>query len=289
MPVQEPQKLLLFIIEPGGYPNSTPRYELPGYGVAVTTRMHQHRDCPGLMFPVNVLHWVCNKEKYKENNMKYLSSLTVLVLFLLTSLTVTAADIQVRVFERGGKAPLAGVAVCLGTPARIGQFGAGLTDGSGNAIFNNVPRASILVTASRDGYKAEQKTMVSSTGNRMLVITLPTGGGGPRCPVDETATRVSGGGLGISRFAMSSGAAVTTTRNVTLDNVASGHPTQYRASEMANFRGAGWRDYTQAPAFQLSAGPGKKIIYFQVRRHASLNGAMLETLSPVRKDSIVLQ
>ena len=221
--------------------------------------------------------------------MKYLSSLTVLLLFSLTSLTVPAADIQVRVFERGGKAPLAGVAVCLGTPARIGQFGASLTDGSGNATFNNVPRTTVLVTASRDGYKAEQETMVSSTGNRMLVISLPTGGGGTQCPLDDAATRVSGGGLGISRFAMSSGAAVTTSRNVTLNNVVSGHPTQYRASEMANFRGAGWRDYTQAPAFQLSAGPGKKTIYFQVRRYASLDGANLETLSPVRKDSIVLQ
>ncbi|MDX2456906.1 MAG: carboxypeptidase regulatory-like domain-containing protein [Gammaproteobacteria bacterium] len=222
--------------------------------------------------------------------MKYLTSLTILFLFSLTSMTVPAADIQVRVFERGGKEPLAGVAVCLGTPARIGQFGASLTDGSGNAMFNNVPRTTILVTASRDGYKAEQETMVSSAGNRMLVISLPTGGGGTQCPLPlgETATRASGG-LGISRFAMSSGTAVTTTRNVTLDNLVSGQPTQYRASEMANFRGAGWQDYSQAPAFQLSAGPGKKTIYFQVRRHASLNGANLETLSPVRKDSIVLQ
>ena len=222
--------------------------------------------------------------------MKYLSGLTILLLFSLTSLTVPAADIRVRVFERGGKAPLAGVAVCLGTSARISQFGASLTDGGGNATFNNVPRATLLVTASRDGYKAEQETMVSSTGNRMLVISLPTGGGGTQCPLDETATGVSaGGGLGISRFAMSSGAAVTTSRNVTLNNVVSGHPTQYRASEMANFRGAGWRDYTSAPAFQLSAGPGKKTIYFQVRRYASLSGANLETLSPVRKDTIVLQ
>jgi len=221
--------------------------------------------------------------------MKYLSGLTILLLFSLTSLTVSAADVQIRVFERGGKAPLVGVAVCLGTSARISQFGASLTDGSGNATFNNVPRATLLVTASKDGYKAEQESMVSSTGNRMLVISLPTGGGGPQCPLDEAATGVSGGGLGISRFAMSSGAAVTTSRNVTLNNVVSGHPTQYRASEMANFRGAGWRDYTSAPAFQVSAGPGKKTIYFQVRRYASLNGANLETLSPVRKDSIVLQ
>jgi hypothetical protein len=221
--------------------------------------------------------------------MKYLSKLAVLFLFSLTSMAISAADVQVRVFERGGKAPLAGVAVCLGTPARISQFGSQLTDGNGNAIFSGVPRASILVTASRDGYKAEQETMVTSTGNRMLVISLPAGGGGIRCPLSGSATRVSGSGLGISRFSMSSGAGVTTTRNVSLDNVVSGNPTQFRASERADFKGANWQDYTQAPVFQLSAGPGKKSVYFQVRRYAALNGANLETLSPVRKDSIVLQ
>jgi len=221
--------------------------------------------------------------------MKYLPNLTVLFLFSLTSMTISAADVQIRVFERGGKAPLAGVAVCLGTPARIGQFGSQLTDGNGDAIFRSVPRASILVTASRDGYKAEQETMITSTGNRMLVISLPAGGGGPRCPLSESAARVSDSGLGISRFAMSSGAGVTTTRNVTLDNVVSGHPTQFRASERADFKDADWQDYAQAPVFQLSAGPGKKSVYFQVRRYATLDGANLETLSPVRKDSIVLQ
>jgi len=221
--------------------------------------------------------------------MKYLSKLTVLFLFSLTAMTISAADVQVRVFERGGKAPLAGVAVCLGTPARISQFGSQLTDGNGNALFSGVPRASILVTASRDGYKAEQETMVTSTGNRMLVISLPAGGGGPQCPLSGSAARVSGSGLGIGRFAMSSGAGVTTTRNVTLDNVVSGHPTQFRASERADFKDADWQDYAQAPVFQLSAGPGKKSVYFQVRRYATLNGANLETLSPVRKDSIVLQ
>jgi hypothetical protein len=221
--------------------------------------------------------------------MKYLSNLAVLSLFSLASMTAFAADVQVRVFERGGKAPLAGVAVCLGTPARISQFGSQLTDGNGNVTFSGVPRASILVTASRDGYKAEQETMITSTGNRMLVISLPAGGGGTPCPLSGSAARVSGSGLGVSRFVMSSGAGVTTTRNVTLDNTVSGQPTQFRASERADFRDADWQAYTQAPVFQLSAGPGKKSVYFQVRRHATLGGGNLETLSPVRKDSIVLQ
>jgi len=244
------------------------------------------------MYSQDVLHLILYKENNrlnKENNMKHLTSVPVFLLLLLLSLPISAADIQVQVFERGGKAPLAGVAVCLGTPARISQFGAILSDENGSAVFNGVPRATVVVTASRNGYKAEQETLVLSTANRKLVMSLPTGGGGIQCPLGESSARVTGNGLTISRFAMSSGIAATTTGKVTLDNVVSGKPTQYRASERADFKGADWQGYTKTPAFQLSAGPGRKTVYFQVRRHATSNGANLEILSPVSKDSIQLQ
>lgn len=208
---------------------------------------------------------------------------------LLASMAVSAAEVQVRVFDRGGAAPLVGVAVCLGTPARINQFGARLTGENGNAVFGNVPRATLLVTASKNGYKAEQKNMGASSSDRLLVISLPTGGGGVQCELGEAAVELSGKGLSLSRFAMNNGAAVTKTLSVTLDNSVTGQPTQYRASESPDFNGAEWENYKNAPAFTLSAGVGKKTVYFQVRRYATLNGANLETLSPVRTDSILLQ
>jgi hypothetical protein len=211
------------------------------------------------------------------------------LLMLLASVAVSAAEVQVRVFERGGKAPLVGVAVCLGTPARISQFGARLTDEDGNAVFGNVPRATLLVTASKNGYKAEQKNMGASSSDRLLVISLPGGGGGVQCELGEAAVELSGKGLSLSRFAMNNGAAVTKTLSVTLDNSVTGQPTQYRASESPDFKGAEWENYKNAPAFSLSTGLGKKTVYFQVRRHATLGGANLETLSPVRTDSILLQ
>ncbi len=52
-----------------------------------------------------------------------------------------AADLQVRVFERGGNVPLQGVAVCLGTHARLDQFGAVHTDSEGNALFSELPQS----------------------------------------------------------------------------------------------------------------------------------------------------
>jgi len=235
------------------------------------------------MYSKDVLHLSGNK----ENNMKYLSSVSCLFL-VLTSVTVSAADVQVRVFARGGT-PLAGVAVCLGTPARISQFGAMQTDENGNAAFSDVPRATLQVTASKNGYKAEQKIMGASTSNRMLVISLPTGGGGIQCPLDKGAASASGRGMVISRLAMNNGAVKTTKLSVALDNVVSGQPTHYRASERADFKGAEWQDYTKAPVFHLSPGRGKKIVYFQVRRVATLDGAKLEIFSPVRQDSILLK
>ena len=221
--------------------------------------------------------------------MKHLSNVIILLLLSFTATTASAADVQVRVFERGGTEPLPGVAVCLGTPARISQFGAKLTDSSGNVTFSDVPVSTIQVTASRKGYKAEQKSMGATSSNRLLVITLPTGGGGVRCPLGRDAAQGSGSGIAVSRFAMSNGAAVATTRNVTLNNTVSGKPTQYRASESSNFKDTDWQAYAKAPVFQLSGGPGRKTVYFQVRRHATLGGGNLETLSPVRKDTIQLQ
>ena len=221
--------------------------------------------------------------------MKKITCFSALFLMLLASITVSAAEVQVRVFERGGKAPLVGVAVCLGTPARISQFGARLTDENGNAVFGNVPRATLLVTASKNGYKAEQKNMGASTSDRMLVLSLPTGGGGVQCELGEGAAKLSGKGLSLSRLAINNAAAVTKTLSVTLDNSVTGQPTQYRARESPDFKGAKWENYKKAPVFSLSAGVGKKTVYFQVRRHATQNGADLETLSPVRADSILLQ
>jgi hypothetical protein len=45
--------------------------------------------------------------------------LLLTVFSLVMSSGVSAAELTVRIFERGGKAPLQGVAVCLGTSARL--------------------------------------------------------------------------------------------------------------------------------------------------------------------------
>ena len=124
--------------------------------------------------------------------------------------------------------------------------------------------------------------------DRMLVLSLAAGGGGSQCQLDsEGGSRVASG-LDVSRFAINNGAANTAQRTVTLENRVAGEPTQYRASERADMLDAQWQDYSGAAAFELSAGAGRKIVYFQVRRHATINGADREVVSPVVRDSISL-
>lgn len=221
--------------------------------------------------------------------MKTTPSVFLLSLVLLLPLAASAADIRVRVFERGDQTPLVNAAVCLGTSARIDQFGAHMTDNEGYVSFTDVPRAPLLITVSRTGYRAAQEALVTSTSNRMLVMSLSTGGGGTPCPLGNSVSRVYSGGLSVSRFLLDNGKAVTADPTVTLNNQVNSQATQYRASERADFSGASWQEYSVAPAFQLSPGPGKKVVYFQVRRHATAGDANIETLSPTARDSITLQ
>jgi len=220
--------------------------------------------------------------------MKGATKSLVFLLMAAISCAAFSSGLRVRVFERGGNAPLAGVAVCLGTPARLDQFGAMLTDPGGYAVFTDIPQGPLLITASKAGFKAEQENMVTSNMDRLLVLSLSSGGGGSQCPLDSDVTGQQVSGLDVSRFAINSGAAKTGKRTVMLDYRVAGDPTQYRASERADMRDAQWQAYSGKASFELSDGAGSKVVYFQVRRHATINGADLEVLSPVVRDSISL-
>lgn len=217
--------------------------------------------------------------------MNKLFTVTLSIVTLL-SFSATAADLRVRVFERGVNVPLQGVAVCLGTQARLDQFGAVRTDESGYALFSGLPRAQVVVTASMPGFMSAQENMVTSNVNRMLVMTMSGGGGGARCPISEQGDGLSAGGLHIKQFTINKGASTTSSRTIKLNNKLTGMATQYRASEQADLADSEWQYYAAAPEFTLSSGAGVKQVYLQVRRHATVNGATMETVSPVVRDSI---
>jgi hypothetical protein len=218
--------------------------------------------------------------------------MTLLALFLLVTaipVLTSASELRVRVFERGGKQPLAGVSVCLGTSANPVQFGSDQTDSGGYAVFADVPRAPLLITASKSGYQGYRQSMVTSMIPRLLVMSLPAGGGGAVCtPVGDHAA-ASTGGLQISEFSINEGATTVPDREVHLDHRVSGHPSEYRAGEDRDISTAPWQRYSARPVFVLSPGNGKKTVYFQVRRYSKIDGADIQTLSPIVHDTIILQ
>jgi len=217
---------------------------------------------------------------------------TLLALFLLVSaipVLAPASELRVRVFERGAGQPLAGVSVCLGTSANPVQFGSDQTDREGYAAFADVPRASLLITVSKPGYKGYQQSLVTSTIPRLLVISLPTGGGGGVCTPVGGHTMASTDGLQISEFSINAGAATSPDREVHLDHRVSGHPSEYRAGENRDISTVPWQRYSAQPVFVLSPGNGRKTVYFQVRRYSKIDGADIQTLSPVVHDTIILQ
>jgi len=82
----------------------------------------------------------------------------------------------------------------------------------------------------------------------------------------------------VTSFAVNNGAASTTSQAVTLDNACTGGPTDYMASESADFSGAAWLAYSAAPSFTLSSGYGTKTVYFKVKSEAGESAAVSDEI-----------
>jgi len=216
-----------------------------------------------------------------------LSVHTLYAILLLVSLPAVASQaaaqqdsslaIQV-VDQRTGKA-LDGVAVCLGTAADVAQFGALATDNRGRVRFSSVPRSLLQVTASKSGYQAEQLGLDPVTNSRSLVLKLAAGWrNGPRCRV-TTTEREKTAALTIASVNVSPLTGQAGVVRVRTD--VRGQAGQIRVSESADFPNAKWRPYQPVVDFHLNPGKGRKQLYVQVRRIAKMNGATLQSLSPV--------
>ncbi|GFO57426.1 hypothetical protein GMSM_44330 [Geomonas sp. Red276] len=112
-----------------------------------------------------------------------------------------------------------------------------------NAIGNMVSEADI---------KSGSMTVAS--------YTYGLGGAGPHAVTGKSDTKPV-----VSVFSINNGNAYSTKPQVPLNNISLGYPTQYEASEKADFSDASWQPYSTAPVFTLSSGYGKKTVYFKVR------------------------
>jgi hypothetical protein len=199
---------------------------------------------------------------------------------------VLAGDLTVRVLAKSTGKPLEGASVCLGTNADPVQLGARRTSADGKAAFRDVPGAPLSLIVSRSGYQSERRGVSAGPFDQDITMLLATGrSAGFSC---EAGAVVSARPAPAPGFRLDRGAPVTTDRRVTLDFASDG-ATQYRASESSDFAGAEWQPIEGTPTFELSAGPGRKTVYLQLRRYRETEGARLETRSDALSDSIVLR
>jgi hypothetical protein len=209
---------------------------------------------------------------------------------LLGASQAWSAEIEVRVQDKGSAAPLAGAAVCLGTPANPRQFGAYLNTGDGAVVFHEVPRSPLVLTVSRRGYRSYRASQQGEDFDRVIIVPLPRGGGGPVCTAPEQVRKAPPAttGLRVSSLRLNGGARSTSNRDVVLSFLVNGPATEYRVSETADLGSQSWRPLESQPTFRLSATAGLKTVYLQVRRHSEMAGASLQTLSNVAQAGIRL-
>jgi len=93
----------------------------------------------------------------------------------------------------------------------------------------------------------------------------------------------------VYNFAINDGdTTATTSRVVTLTNLAGFNPTHYMASEDPDFGDASWLSYTDKATFVLSAGAGTKTVYFKVMNNYGTSAAADNVESDVISASIEL-
>ena len=138
-----------------------------------------------------------------------------LVLSVL-SFASQAADLDVRVFDRAGNKPLPDAGVCLGTSANAKQFGALKSNLDGYVTFKDVPQAPLVITVSSRGYMGEKQRLVMSNTRRLLVMSIGTGGGGPRCRLFRDNSAAGSNDIMVSSFKLNAGKSETDKRAVTL-------------------------------------------------------------------------
>ncbi len=198
------------------------------------------------------------------------------------------ANLTVQVRERGNGRAIDDAAVCLGTGADRSQFGAMRTDSDGSAIFEDILDAPLVLTVSKAEFRGERRNIEGLHFDTILTVLLPRGGLGPHCDAPAAASG-EGQVLRVARFRIAGGAKQTRQRRVQLSFAADGAATDYRVSESQDFANAQWQPLRANPTYTLSAGPGPKQVFLQLRKYHKTEGLTLETRSNVVSDTIDLR
>lgn len=199
-----------------------------------------------------------------------LASLTALI----TMSRADAASFGVRVIDEQGQ-PLAGAAVCIGTAANPGQFGAFMTAADGSARIDNAPAVPLRITVSKEAFQGVHFEEPIRNWNLMTDVTLLRDGEGPVCDISGHADAQAADS---ERLKISYLNAFKSRAGYTIESDIQGAPTHYRVSHRKDFAGAKWQPYQKAVTYR---GAAKDALYFQVKRFSGNTGSWLEARSAV--------
>ncbi len=184
------------------------------------------------------------------------------------------ASLDIQVMDVATGEALSGAAVCLGTAAAGSQFGSLVTNERGVARFRSVPASPLQVTVSRPGYQAERRELGPLFEPRMLVLKLESGWRKePVCAGLSASTEATGRLkiTGLDAAALMPGAVQVRTQ-------VQGDAGQIRVSASPDFFGASWQPYETSVNYPLGHA---RQLYVQVRRYTEIDGATLQSVSPV--------
>ncbi len=224
-------------------------------------------------------------------NIKKISGISAGIALWLTAVAPAWCEdfasnwLEVRVVDRQSGSPVAQAAVCLGTRARADQFGARRAAANGVVRFSGLPVNRMVLMASRRGYQGRQQDVEPLSGNRVIVLKLAPGGGGPVCVATENSgepEQATGNELEITGVRVSADKTAPSGAQVQVMVDVSGQANQIRIAESADFAGAAWHALKPQNPYTVSQGKGVKRLYIQVRRQVKSRGASIEVLSPTR-------
>jgi len=139
-------------------------------------------------------------------------------------------------------------------------------------VYDPLDRLQIAEDPGTGGYRKDyeynaignmlKETSLQSGATSVAQYTYGQGGAGPHAVTGKTDTKPI-----IALFSLNNGKAYVTTLQVPLSNVTIGNPTEFMASESADFIDGNWQPYGPGINFTLSASYGKKTVYFKVRKN----------------------
>lgn len=189
----------------------------------------------------------------------------------VATMSANAATFGVKVVNDRGQ-PIPGAAVCVGLPGNYKQFGALLTDQSGNAMLD-VPNVPLVVTISKTRFSGMRVNEPARGYNLIKEMKLTEGTPGPRCNAGQKIADNSSIQIG-SVEVMESAYSTTLTPSV------AGEPTQYRVSRTPSFTGAKWQRFQTSIALTSSLSDEDEV-YLQLRRYEGSSKAWIEARSAV--------